>query len=64
MQNILEALTHYRQANALLKYNKAEELEIVINNLSKILKNKKNRASALLVKQQEKTINYWFIKKY
>lgn len=47
MQNILEPLTHYRQANSLLKYNQIEELEIVINNLSKILNNKKERESAL-----------------
>lgn len=54
MQNILEPLTHYRQANSLLKHNQIEELELVINNLSKILNNKKIRESALQEKHKER----------
>ena len=54
MENILKTLIHYRQANALLKYNNVKELECVINNLSKILAKKKSRELVLIEEQKKK----------
>jgi DNA-binding protein H-NS len=54
MENILKTLIHYRQANALLKYNNVKELECVINKLSKILAKKKSRELVLIEEQKKK----------
>ena len=54
MQELINMLTHYRQAKSLLKNQTVEELELITTNLSKILEEKKNQELTLLAEQKEK----------